>query len=108
MPLDKAHRSPLNDLTKIRKQAIIDFIREFRAKNDNMSPTIRQITVAIGYQPQSFGTVHTLVNSLIAEGWLVKAGEGAKTLKLADPLPADYYYRREDAIREMKRELKKT
>lgn len=104
----KATRSPLNDMTKIRKQQIIDFIRQYREANGSISPTVREITVAIGYEPQSYGTVHTLIRSLIQEGWLDQPIKGARTLQLVEPPPAEHYYRREDAIRALQKEVKKT
>lgn len=103
----KHARSPLNDLQKVRKQQIIDYIRQYREQN-YMSPTLREIAVAIGYEEESYGSVHPLIKDLINKGFLVRAAKGARTLMLAEPQPAPYFYRREDAIRALKAEVKKS
>lgn len=103
----KHPRNPLGDTTEVRKQQIIDFIRMYHNKNQ-IAPTLREIAVAIGWQPQSYGTVVPLIDDLIAKGFLKRVAKGARTIMLVEPQPKPYYYRREDTIRALKNAANKS
>jgi SOS-response transcriptional repressor LexA len=70
-----------------RKQLILNFIHEYR-RIHQISPSYTEIAVGIGYTASAGGSVHTLVEQLIAEGWLRRAhGNAARTIlpTYADP-----------------------
>lgn len=73
-----------------RKQLILNFIHEYiRVKG--MSPTYQKIGEGIGFHGKSGGKVHTLVQELIAEGWLIKVDPNSARA-LQPVYPADKVY----------------
>lgn len=67
--------------TNAKKQAILDIVRQWREKKQT-APTYRELATEIGYQAGSFGTVHKLVDELIAEGYLIHIHSGSRSLAL--------------------------
>lgn len=93
-------------ITPQRKQLILNFIHEYRRKQEK-NPTYTEITKGIGYSNTAEGTVFTLVEALIQEGWLRKVGEGSRSVmpvfppdkiysKITDPLLKDIQKRQRD------------
>ena len=88
------------NVTLIRMQKILDFIKEYRAANQ-ISPTLTEISIGIGWDDRGRGNVHPLIRQLIDEGFLVRAmPTGSRTLLLADPQPAPYYYLTPDQLKD--------
>lgn len=87
-PRKRPGRKPI--ITNQRKQLILDFIHEYRRRHE-ISPSIEEITEAIGYKNTSEGQVHTYVNQLIKEGWLKKAAK-AVSRSLVPLKPHDAVY----------------
>ncbi len=76
---DKKHGKEL-DITLQRRELVWRFIWEFR-RVKRISPTFVEIAKGIGYSENSEGTVHkTLVEPLIAEGWLEKVQPGSRSI----------------------------
>lgn len=71
-----------------RKQLVLSFIHEYRRLRE-ISPTYQEIALGIGYAQNAEGTAHTLVEELIAEGWLKRMG-GARSIVPARK-PEDQY-----------------
>jgi len=97
----KYKRSPYKDIKKIRKQQIIDFVKDFVFRK-KYSPTYNEIAEGIGYSYESQGTIYPWVQELIAAGWLKHTHEGGRSLVAVDKPEGEYFYRREDAIQEAK------
>ena len=76
------------------KQAILDYIQEYRGKI-GISPTLRELSERIYGHDAGMGNISLLVNDLIEEGFLFKAAQGARTLMLVTPQPRPFYYKRE-------------
>lgn len=76
-------------ITPQRKQLILNFIHEYRRVR-KISPTVKDIAQGIGYLRESAGTVHSLINELIEEGWLERVQPGARTLFPTLPPDAEY------------------
>lgn len=72
------------------QQKLLEYIDAF-VKQNGFSPTAREMTKVIGYKPKSYGVVQSYIQDLIAKGFLIRVA-GAKTLKLANPLPYWPYY----------------
>jgi len=66
-------------ITQQRKQLILDFIHEYRRVRE-VSPTYVEIAVGIGYASNAEGTAYTLVEALIAEGWLRRVQAGSRSI----------------------------
>lgn len=66
-------------LTPQRKQLILNFIHEFRRLR-RKSPTYAEIAKGIGFKQGTDGTVHTLVQALIAEGWLENSPSESRSI----------------------------
>ncbi len=66
-------------ITPQRKQLILNFIHEFRRLR-RKSPTYVEIAKGIDYADKTEGTVYTMVEGLIEEGWLEKVPPGARSL----------------------------
>ncbi|HEX2905891.1 MAG TPA: hypothetical protein VHO69_03475 [Phototrophicaceae bacterium] len=77
-------KTPLKDQRAASKQRIIDFVIQYRQEND-ISPTMREITQAIGFQERSSGTTSTYINELIEEGWLKRAVSDPKASRAILP-----------------------
>lgn len=97
-------RKPI--VTPQRKQLILSFIHEYRRKNEK-NPTYTEITKGVGYSNTAAGTVFTLVEALITEGWLRRAGTGSRSVmpvypadriysEITDPLLKDIQKRQRD------------
>ena len=89
---------PPRDQMKINKQRILDYVKGYIHRNGT-SPTIREITAAIGYKATSFGTVQVYVQELIDEGFLKRRIKGARSIQVVNPPPRAWYYRREDSMK---------
>lgn len=92
--MPRTHKSrrkpgPTSVIGPQRKQLILSFIHEYRRINQ-ISPTYEQIARGIGYSAKAEGTVFTLVEELIAEGWLKRAAPGARAIVPVHP-PATQY-----------------
>lgn len=88
MPHVRYHRS--DEILQQRKQLILNFIHIYREMH-KVSPSIDEITIAIGYGPKSYGSVTPLINELIHEGWLKRAVPGGRTLVLTHPPDEKYF-----------------
>lgn len=80
------------DLGNLRKQQIIDCIRDYRAAHRGVSPTYKEIADAVYEGGGSQGNIHKYVAELIAEGFLVQVTTGSRSLQLAEPLPREVYF----------------
>lgn len=68
-----------------RKQLVLNFIHEYRRVRRNQSPTYKEIAVGIGYAESAAGTVYTLVDELIDEGWVERIGGSRGLIPLREP-----------------------
>lgn len=75
-------------------QAIIDFIRDYRAEK-GISPSYAEIAVGIGQGIQNQPNVSRLIKRLEDEGFLVHLASGARTIAVAPNPPRKVYYSRE-------------
>jgi SOS-response transcriptional repressor LexA len=85
----RARKQPL--ITRQRKQLILNFIHEYRRLN-RISPNLNEIAKGIGYREDSQGTVHTLVEALVREGWLTRAVAGGRARTLIPVYDAQQVY----------------
>lgn len=69
---------------KQQRQQILDFIRDYR-KAHRISPSLAEITTALGLAANNEGNVSLKVNALIKEGWLYRAASGYRDLMLVHP-----------------------
>lgn len=67
-----------------RRQAILDFVAAYRAEN-GFGPTDSEIAAAVYGDTMAKGNVHTMIDSLIAEGWLMRIKGVARSLRLVEP-----------------------
>lgn len=72
-----------------RMELIIRFIHEFKRIN-GFSPIYEEIAEGIGYGKKSGGKVHTMIQKLIAEGWLTGKPKTARTLQPIRPETEHY------------------
>jgi len=83
------------DKKLIKRQELLDFIVMWRGRY-GMSPTLKDMAIELYGDARYGGNVLTmLVNPLIEEGFLYRAG-GAKSIMLVTPQPRETYYARED------------
>lgn len=66
-----------NRITNQRRQLLLDFIHQYR-HIVGISPTELEMTLAIGYAPQSDGNIGVIKKPLIEEGWLYYPVEGSR------------------------------
>ena len=84
------------DKTLIKRQELLEFIREYRGQN-NMSPTLEEMADKIYGDKRNAGNVlKLLVRPLIDEGFLYSARKGAASIQLVAPQPREVYYKREN------------
>lgn len=87
MTKPRAPKQPI--MTRQRKQLALNFIHEFR-RIKQVSPTFEEIAVGIGYSRNSEGTAFSLIQDLIAEGWLIQAVPGARGIVPAKGAGEEY------------------
>lgn len=73
-----------------RKQLILNFVHEYQALR-HISPTYTEIAKGIGYSKTAGGSVFTLVEQLISEGWLRRVQPGSRTLLPTMPYTDVYH-----------------
>lgn len=83
--------------SKIHKQQIISFIREYRGKY-GVSPSHDEIaTDGLHLAPGNSGNITPVINALIKEGWLYRSGKGTvRNLMLVQPKCDNEDYWREE------------
>jgi hypothetical protein len=90
-----------------RKQLILNFVHLFREQHQGISPSVKQIAHGIGYGKKSSGSTASLVNELIAEGWLYREVPGSRTLVLSHPPETIYHEISDPDLQELARKQKR-
>lgn len=88
----RGHPAGYKDETKQRMQAIIDFVADY-AKTKKIAPTLKEIAVGVGLKEADFGNVAPLIDHLVEEGFLTRAGwHQGRSIAVADKPPRKRFY----------------
>lgn len=79
------------DTTLHNMNKIVEFVRDF-VKQHGISPTLKEITVGIGYKESNFGNIQPMVKKLLKEGFLEQVRPGYRTIRVPKKLPREVYY----------------